>query len=358
MEYQVYEAKNWEIFQPQNVEFEQISKGRFIAVLDQDIRLNIAPRSAIEGQLRLGMSEVILADEFKNGKYFVVDNQVVDYRLKSNLNFVHSQANIQELMDRIGLVTAIPAAFSAGRGERARQLAEALRSNRPLARSVTERFNANALDMLGGEMDVKIGFDWSPFSIDIESVLEMWRLVCSNGMVARDPVMNNRIPMLNEWADNMKIANHVIRHAFDNRVMPRIEAMPHERISMADLSTLRRTFNRELQREDIMIDSREALENVVEVLDAAWDKDADHLQSNLLRFIPAPISAFDAMNVATEAATHHVEGTTGAQLQSWVNNLIFNDTRQGHQSLNLDSLVTDVETFSDVDRAFFGETCH
>ena len=358
MQYDAIKTDNWSIRAPSKVDFLYGGNKSWSVQLDDELTFNLDRRSPIAGQLNLDVDRDHLIEQFTEGRFFVVDDEVIDYRLQADLKFLHKDEDIKQLVDHLGFAKPISGAFQPG--NRNRHTRHGI-SRVIQARSQTEAFEASAIDSLGGQFDIYTGFKWSPFSLDIHSYIEMWRLVCENGAIANAPLVNARIPMMNQWKENLEISNQVIRHNFDKIVMPRLAALPNERISMADLFTLRGIVSNLASTEDkdFKTNSIKHLANISAQLENAWDPRADNLGRNNLKFIPAPVSAFDAMNIATEVTTHHVaKDRTNARGQAFVNDLIFSETRRRNMNVDVNNLVTDVNTFDNVDRAFFGITCH
>lgn len=358
MKYEAIKTDNWNMLKPSKVDFLYGGDKHWSVQLDGKFTFNLDRRSPIAGQLNLEVDRGHLIEQFTDGRFFIVDDEVIDYRLQADLKFMHNDEAIKRLVDTLGF--ASPVSDNVFLGRRARATRHGV-STSIQARSQTEAFEASALDTIGGQFDIRTGFKWSPFSLDIHSYIEMWRQVCENGAIATAPIVNSRIPMMNQWKENLAISNQVIRHNFDKIVMPRLAALPNERISMSDLMVLRNIVDNMASTEDKMFsnESYRHLKAIGSQLELAWDPRADMLGRNNLKFIPAPVSAFDAMNIATELSTHHTpKDRTGARSQAFVNDLIFSETRRRNMAVDVNNLVTDVATFNDVDRAFFGITCH
>ncbi|MNI39896.1 hypothetical protein D3C73_940890 [compost metagenome] len=189
----------------------------------------------------------------------------------------------------------------------------------------------------------------------------MLRLACYNGLMVTDPVMSHKIPVMNGWEENLQIANDVLRHSFDHKVGPRMKQLPHEMINMHDAMGLCDLIGAALgdKKEGVIINHNEVV-RIKELLDPVVTPEVRSMQKNLLKFIGAPITAYDAMNVATELASHHINPFTPAakKLAGFANNLLFSELRQNNLAVNLDNLVMDTKVFSNADQAFFGMTCH
>lgn len=344
--FEATQVNNFELFTPSRVDFVRESKGSFSALLDGELRVTFDKRGAINGQLMLGVNEAQLSEQFLEGSFFVVDDQVIDYRLKDNIKFIHTPDAIKALAETLGF--SRPVTTLAGVERHA------------VARSQTAKFECNTTNSIGGQFDINIGFSWSPYELDINSVIELWRLVCENGAIATSPLMNHRIPMMNKWQENLEISNHVIRHSFDKMVLPRLQALPHERISMADVQRLLHIVRDHHNSKHLQGASYRYLTNIESKLESVFTSDVSNLKSNMLKFIPAPVTAFDAMNIATEVATHHTgRDKNDHRAQAFTNALIFDGAaRRNNQNVDLDKLVIGTEVFNQPDQAFFGTTVH
>lgn len=350
-----HNTDNFFLHSPSDVDFRYDGSKSHTAVIDNKWEIKLDRRSAINGQLQLGVNKDQLKDQFLGGSFFIVDDAIIDHRLKDDLKFVHKDDAIKLLAATLGFAKAVQKPNIWGMID----LDHAEGHGRPIARSQTEKFECNATESLGGQFDIMIGFSWSPFDIDIHSFIEMWRQVCENGAIAQSSLMNHRIPMLNKWEENLAISNQVIRHSFDKVVFPRLQALPSERISLSDMASLLTIVRDQKASKQLQSDSIAHLSIIEDKLTEAWEPAANSLKKSILKFIPAPITAFDAMNIATEISTHHVaRDRTNARAQAFVSGLIFDEVRQRNLNTNLDSLVIESETFGQVDQAFFGVTSH
>ena len=344
MHYERYEPKEAFVFAPSKVDF-CFAGGYSHVFLDGNIKVPMDPRGQIANQIALGIDPDDLKSEVLEGRYFLVDGGCVDHRLKSDIKFEHNDDSVQALVDKLGFATRVNPATGY--------------SGPILTRATREAFEVNPLDSIGGQFDIHIGFNWSPFDLDIHSLIEMWRQVCENGAIAQSPILDNKIPMLNRWEENLAISDRVVRHSFDKLVLPRLEALPNERVTLADVVALQGIISNMQQSKHLHGSSLMALANMEEVIDQAWIPGAHSLKKNMLKFVPAPMTAYDAYNIVTEAATHHLgRDQTNHRAAAFVSSLIFNIDRQRSSRTELDSLVTDTNTFANPDRAFFAETCH
>lgn len=332
-----YEPDEFFIHQPSTVDFVR-SRGQVSVVIDDTWSVPLERRDQTAGQVNLGMDHADLKERFLTGRYFIVDDQVIDWRGGDDLKFMHDDAAIAKLASTIGFVDS-PTGCRAG--------------------NVTHKLDYEAFQSEGGQFDVHIGFNWSPFSLDINSQLSLLRLVCSNGLVAQSPIMHHRIPMMNAWEDNLAISNDVIGHSFHKLVGPRLAALTEERISVHDALMMRSFLNDLSTSKQATGAQLLALNNMLELIEPVFTDEVMSLSKNMLKFVHAPITGFDALNVATECATHYVgEDRSKVKAELFANSLIFSEDRQRNIRTDLDKLMVDVHTFDNPDQAFFGQTCH
>lgn len=336
-----YEPNDFRIITPTDIEFFKREGNNFIAV-DGEWEVRLDKRHNAVGQLALGVDPELLKPTFLGGRYFLVDDQIVDFRQAENIKFEHNEVAMMNLVKSVGMSVD--------------------QKGKIYAQSITSKFEYEAFGSEGGAFNIDQGFKWSPFSLDIQAALEMLRLACYNGLVVSDPVMNHKIPVMNGWEENLAIANDVIRHAFDHKVGPRIAALPNEMISMHDAMGLADLIGACVHgnvKKDVVY-SHNDLAAIYEKLEPLVTPEVRAMQKNVLKFIPVPITAFDAMNVATECASHYLDpfSQQATKLSGFANNLLFSETRQKNLDVNLDSLVMDTKVFSCADQAFHGVTCH
>lgn len=338
---EAYEPSDFRIITPTDVEFFKRNSHSYVAI-DGEWEIKLDSRHNAVGQLSLGVDPELLKPTFLGGRYFLVDDQIVDFRQAEAIKFEHTDEALMNLVKSVGMSID--------------------RKGKIYAKSITSNFEYEAFQTGGGEFQIAQGFAWSPFSLDIQAALELLRVLCANGLVVTDPIMNHKIPVMNGWEENLAIANDVIRHAFDHKVGPRLAALPNEMISMHDAMGLADLIgvcvNGDIKNN--VVYSHNDLVAVYEKLEPLVTPDVRAMQKNVLKFIPVPITAFDAMNIATECATHYLDpfSSQATKLSSFANNLLFSESRQKNLDVNLDSLVMDTKVFSNADQAFHGVTCH
>lgn len=351
MNYVKRETGNFFVHTPSNVDFKLESSSTYSAMIDNRWKLPLGGKDPITGLLRLGVDQDDLKQDFLTGRFFIVDDHIIDHRLGSQLKFEHSADNVKQLADHLGFSSMVHTNVLTG---------DTHASTRAVAHSQTEAFDCNISNSQGGQMDIKLGFSWSPFELNIKAVIEMWRQVCSNGAIAQSPLLDCMVPMMNRWKENLATSNRVIRHNFDKIVLPRLEALPNERINLADVQLMGRILNDFAESKRIVGHQKAALDEMIELVDMAGDIPGAHkLGQNQLKFVEAPMTAYDAYNMITEANTHLVGADRNTSRgQAFISGLLFNDQRKRAAKANLDDLVIGTTTMANPDQAFWGITQH
>jgi hypothetical protein len=315
------------------------STGGFAFRVDDQYDITFSKSSDVVRQLELGIDPELLAQPYVDGKFHIVDDQIIDYRRSGYTGFLHTPDSLKELSRRIGFTKDGFGSIS--------------------AKNSTSRFEHNAFDSAGGQFDVDIGFQWSAFSPNLESHFEMVRQLCSNGHVfGQGTVMSRSVPIISGWESNMEVANHVLKRVFETTVTSRLEHMPSERIALSDVRVLGHQVDAILASDRTQVLARKFVESLKAKLSPILAQPGvSSLSTGDLKRIASPISTFDAFNIATELTSHYMaEDLSKSKLQAFSNSCIFDHKRQ----LNIESTGSEMmsDTFQDADRAFFAETCH
>lgn len=312
------------------------SRGLIGMKIDKLFDVPLSKNSNEARQVAIGVDPMRVVEQYAGGLFHLADDQVVDYRPAAYTGFVHDANALTELTARIGF----------------------LKSGKDLIpRNRTAQFQHEAFAK-GGVFDVDVGFEWSAFSPTIDSRFEMVRSLCTNEMVfGKGTVMSRSIPMISDWQSNMAISNDVLKHIFNTTVTGRLEAMPTERASLADVRLLKSEISRQLDNEKATVESRKFLDNLMSKI-ATLDtlELPKSLTVNDLKRIAVPMSVYDAMNIATEVTTHHSDDAPSNKLKAFAVSCIFDKKRQSN--ILSEEIFTSTSTFNDPDRAFWAETVH
>lgn len=284
--------------------------------------------------MQYGMETDAVFQRFIGGLVHAVDGQVLEVRDSTYRGFVQSQEGIENMGKKLGFTRVGKDVF---------------------ARSISDAYDINPLSTSGGAFEIRQGFEWSAFDANLESHFEMWRLVCSNGMVSRSTALSHNIPIVSNWEDNTRIANEAMRHVFDTFISSRLREMPEERASLRDVRSLTQAISRysETPLQDGH-NTRLRLSGLQKTLSMFTEIPgaADLAPTDAARIL-LPISTYDLMNVMTEVDTHFLE-TRDPALEKMSSSLLFDSVRRAAVGAG-ESLKVDGSVFENPDRAFFAE---
>lgn len=292
-----------------------------------------------------------LQERLTGGDYFMIDNQLVDFRDSMYNGFVHTDDSIGHLVDHIGIM----------KNEHA--LRSGLRLNTQSHKHIlANRYSSEGLEVPGlnegGMFNTNIVYSWSPFTSFVKGAFEIVRLVCSNGMVSTTDLISSNIPLMNRWEEHLKISNKQMQNAVQGLVRNRISEMVTDRASVTDLRLIAKHAENRLST---VVDKaeKERLERIKFIADPMTQlADYYSLESlqdtNIAAQLPGHLSVFDAWNCVTEIMTHtnDNEKSTPRSLQGFANSLVFpkKEANTNHH-LNTTPLLS---AFSNPELAFFG----
>lgn len=294
-----------------------------------------------------------LEARLNGGSFFVVEDQLVDWRDNTYHGFVHSDDSIANMMDTIGFVYNKDLPFHRGRGK-GDQI------------SLRKTWSKGEIQVpgyqQGGQFTSQLAFTWNPFERMINSQFDLVRLICTNGMVGLTSFLNSKVPLINRWEEHLDIASRQIQNKVNGMVIERVKGMSMERASVADVLLLEQHIAARLEHEDNRDQStRDRLFNLLgavaprQHLSSVY-RDGVFSDKSLAAQLPAHLTMFDAFNVATELRTHTNETSKSgnAGLDKFANGVLFD--REDNFVANA-SRFTAPKTLSwiDADAAFVGE---
>lgn len=280
----------------------------------------------------------IVAERLDGGNFFILDDSLIDYRDKNYLGFVHTNDNIRSLIEHVGVTT-----YKDGRTEMAKVWSE-----NPFS---VPKYND------GGEFKTQLIFKWNPFHKIIQSMFELERLICTNGMTGMSSLFNSRIPLVNRWSEHLNIASAQIQNKLENIVSARLAEMGDERASVQQCIHIRdHAKNRRGNSQDINM----RLENISRVADpvrALSGYYQSHIFSNknMAAQVPGHLTSFDVYNLITEVRTHTPETSKSSNgaLDRAANDIIFSNEIDVNQATA--RYTNPVKSaFSDPEQAFYG----
>jgi len=282
----------------------------------------------------------VVADRVDGGNFFIMNGSLVDYRDKNYLGFVHTNDNIQSLIDNVGLTTHADGHVSLAK----------VWSENPFHIS---KYNE------GGEFKTELTFLWNPFHKIIRSMFKLERLICTNGMVGMTSLFNSRIPLVNRWQEHLNIASTQIQNKLEHVVADRLSTMGDERASVAQCMNVAKhaetrvaidnspEMNMRLRNIQRVADPKPSLEGVYQ----------SHIfkNSDMAAQVPGHLTSFDVYNLITEVRTHtqESENSTNGALDRSANNIVFSNEIDVSQATQ--RYTNPVKSaFSDPEQAFFG----
>lgn len=279
-------------------------------------------------------------NRFNNGHFFFVNDKLTDYRESDYQGFIHNENNINQLMDVIGynVVTS--------------QNRRNYRTNTPVSNILLyNQFNTKQIQIIpgdGGLFDSHIGYMWSPFHPYVKSVFELVRLICTNGMVATNEIVSAKVPLVNQWVDNLNVATKQIELRVHSKINQSMINMSKNMANISIIDLLHKHATNRLNNNTNMSDTQlNMLHNIANITSI----DSDFKNNNLGKFIASNVTQYDAFNIATEIASHTPEcdGSSTRALQIIANNLVFNENKY---TTPIQS--KKISPFSDTNQAFFG----
>lgn len=322
-----------------------------VITINDNFTHEFAASSRVSKHLEVMEAEHLEA-RLNGGAFFIVEDQLVDWRDNSYHGFAHDDASIGKLMDTIGYVRNKDLPFHRGRGA-GEQI------------SLRKTWSKGEIQVpgyqQGGQFTIQLAFTWNPFERMINSQFDLVRLICTNGMVGLTSFLNSKVPLINRWEEHLDIASRQIQNKVNSSVIERVKGMSMERASVGDVLLLEQHIAARLEHEDNRDQTtRDRLFNMLGVVAprahlADVYRDGVFSDKSLAAQLPAHISMFDAFNVATELRTHTYETSKSgnAGLDKFANGVLFD--REDNFVANA-SRFTAPKTLSwvDADAAFIG----
>lgn len=294
-------------------------------------------------------------DRLQSGAFFFLeqDNQMklVDFVLDSENRFIHTDTDIDNLMSTIGV--------SPISHRRDRHLHGNTHNQNLYLGSAFSAENLSIAELngaaMGGEFSSLLRFIWNPFQQHVNSAFELIRLICANGAVGIASFLNTKIPLMNQWDQNLHIASKQIQALVQNKVDVRLRRMAAENASVGVLMQLETHMLKRLGNEDVDPQDKQMFKALMNVVDPAahlgniYRPDVFE-NASIAQQLPGHLTKMDAWNIATEMNSH-TEATNDSShfaLSKIANDLMFTDRDyRVHRKI--------ASPFSSADQAFFGE---
>lgn len=307
-----------------------------------------------------------ISEVFNGGTYAFNDRTLVDYRNSTYRGFVHSDEGVAQLIERLGVQEtasrkparpqiATPASGSA-RAMFARVRGD--KTNGVFMGREWDKFELQVPELgAGGEFENRLLYRWSPFSPNIQTSLEVERLVCNNGMVAMSPLVTHEVPVIDNWDEHLDVVTMQLKPRINAILSDRFRAMEETRASVEDVQRVHATLTARMDgsvgaddQSAVRLARLSQLTDVQRNLSRYYDT-AVFSKRELAARADSHLSQFALYNVLTEAATHtNPNKTSDNSIQMGINRLVFDEI--GRRAA-LENRHIPVAEKSDPERAFF-----
>jgi hypothetical protein len=211
----------------------------------------------------------------------------------------------------------------------------------------------------GADFDSVLSFTWNPYVKTINTVFDLVRLICTNGMVGLTSFLNTKVPVVNRFEEHLDIAARQIQNKVDSIIVQRVQQMTLEHASVADCLLLE---DHTMSRLAHAIDSTEhqTLLNIMNAVSpraqlANVYRESVFNDKNLAAQLPAHLSGFDVFNIATQLRTHTQENTksTDHAMDKFANSVLF-DKQDNYNATSSRLTAPSMKSFHSPEQAFFG----
>jgi hypothetical protein len=295
-----------------------------------------------------------LARRLSGGSFFSVENQLVDFRDGSYKGFIHTDANIQMFMDLLGYqhkneLNLVHMQKDTDENDSPIVLRKIWDKNEIMVPGYAS----------GGEFNSVLSFTWNPYVKTVNTVFDLVRLICTNGMVGLTNFVNSKVPLENRFEEHLNIAARLIQNKVNGIVVERVGQMAKEHCSVADLLLLESHATERLQT---TVDSIEhaKLSNIIHAVSPSLQladiyRPSVFEDKNLAAQLPGHLSAFDVFNVATEMRTHILPSTKSSDfaLDKFANGKLF-DSQDNYNVVAGRASAQQMDSFESSQQAFFG----
>lgn len=325
------------------------------AVIDGQFEHTFPAESRVSKSLSV-MSPEQLSDRLSGGHFFFVDQQLIDFRDGNYEGFVHTDDALEQLIELIGITNT--KRFGVG--------ARLLKGNTHAGNIMLGKLWSKTDIVVpgyqtGGTFDSQLIFTWNPFVHTVNTIFNLVRQICTNGMVGITSFLNTRVPIINRWEEHLEIANRQIQHKVHAMATTRFAQMATERATVGEIYQV---MGHALARHKTAVDggrNTEAaqLRNIITILDpkthlAKTYRESVFSDARVAAQLPGHLTTFDTYNMATEVRSHSTENekSTPLALDRFANRILFDrENLTGHVGK---FEAPPISQFSDSEQAFFG----
>ena len=248
--------------------------------------------------------------------FFSQNGQLI--QMRKNPNFIHTDENIEHMIDTIGFKTSLAGKVS-------------LKSEDP-AVDEFDAFDKVPEFTQGGEMTSNLSFTWSPFNKNINTDLQIVRLVCANGMKNTTSLLNAKVPVVNNWEEHMQIARIQLQNNTQDIVTKRIQAIVNAPASVNDCLRVQQACLDRLSDEYVRTPKElEILNSIYQASDvfshcSQYYKDEVFRNRSIAQMTRSHLSMYTIWNMLTELVTHTKSADSDFALTKMANDVLLSRT--------------------------------
>ena len=295
----------------------------------------------------------ILKEKLNGGTYVFSDGKLIDFRMSDYRGYVRSENEINSLAEKVG--------FSrknhnnrAVNGDLLSVFNQLRHRNNVFLGGESEDFFMDVEGLgAGGAFKNRLIYRWSPFDKNIQTTIEVERLVCANGMVGMAPLVTRETPVINDVDRNLDIIDMHLRPEMSRILQERFAQMAQNRASVADVLEANRHIYDRLRSNQVSEHDFKVLQGLASVtkldhLGGVFSKNL--FSSSAARTAPSDLTQFDVFNIMTEMCSHTVaDEYSNRHAQHFINKIVFDTVKT-----EISGTVKKSQD-SDHRRAFFGE---
>lgn len=318
-------------------------------------------RSA-ESKLLEFMTEDDVSALLSGGTFVVIDGLLADYRKSDYTGFIHDERGVANLIEHVGATIDRPGRFSRSVAGSSALFNRHRRNTLSKALALGGNHHEFAISAeefgMGGDFKAQLRYVWNPFNAAVSSIVEVERLICSNGMVGMAPLINSEVPIINNFEEHLAIASVQIEHKFRRVMVDRLNEMGQRRANLYDLTYIARAARSRMDNQNLTQDMIERLQQINQIANPRMHLDgyypADIFRNDdKLKILDGHLSEFDAWNLLTEMDSHtHDNGEYGSdRIQRKINALVFDTNKDNHRRAVTPT--APLSRYSDHEKAFF-----
>lgn len=297
-----------------------------------------------------------LSERLTGGSYFFIEDQLVDFRDGQYDGFVQSDQGIAKFMEVLGYVRRADLTMQRTR------LTDENRNDIILRKAWSDHGIEVPGYKEGGQFTSSLNFTWNPFVHTVDSVFELVRMICTNGMVGTTSFLNTKIPLVNRWEEHLDIANRQIQNKVTSMVVKRVETLANARATVGDCLLIEQHAADRAQADALI--GTAARHRAVQLMAAVSPRnhlrhvyqDSVFADKTIASRVPSHLTMYDLYNIATELRSHVPNSARSSDfaLDRIANDLMF--SRRIDDASRIASVIAApaVSNFADAERAFYG----